>query len=134
LVVIGILIALSINWNEKRKQREKTEAILRQIVDELKIDIEVLQNVNKGYLYKDSLIQVFKNSDFINPSPDNLDSSALSDLIRTYMPFEVHDRGFQLLMEHTDELDNSFTESLEQLIIIYQDAFLPFLRQKVEVH
>ncbi len=123
LVVIGILIALSINnWNERGKQQEKTRAILSQVIDELLIDIEVLQNVNKGYLRKDSLINVYKRSDYNRPSPSNLDSSILVDLIRTYMPFEVHDRGFQLLMNHTDELNDEFAEDLERLIIIYQDA------------
>ena len=123
LVVIGILIALSINnWNEKRKQQEKTRSILSQVIDELLIDIEVLQNVNKGYLRKDSLITVYKKSDYSRPSSSNLDSSMLVDLIRTYMPFEVHDRGFQLLMNHTDELNDEYAEDLERLIIIYQDA------------
>ena len=123
LVVIGILIALSINnWNERRKQKEKTKAILTQIVDELLLDIEVLQSVNKGYLMKDSLINVYKASDFSKPLLSNLDSSEFHDLIRTYMPFQVHDRGFQLLMNYANEIDIKFADNLEQLIIIYQDA------------
>lgn len=132
LVVLGILIALQINnWNEKRKGEAKTKAILSQIIDELKLDVEVLQSVNKAYLQKDSLITVFKNSDFSQPLPSNLDSSEFHDLIRTYMPFEVHDRGFQLLMNHTDELDEDFSENLEQLIFIYQDA-IPMVIQYMD--
>ncbi|NVJ64378.1 MAG: hypothetical protein HWD84_09145 [Flavobacteriaceae bacterium] len=132
LVVIGILIALQINnWNEKRKGEAKTKAMLSQIIDELKLDVEVLQSVNKGYLQKDSLITVFKNSDFSQPLPSNLDSSEFHDLIRTYMPFEVHDRGFQLLMNHIDELDEDFAANLEQLVLIYQDA-IPMVIQYMD--
>lgn len=123
LVMIGILLALTINnWNEGRKQNQRTEAILLQIIDELKIDLQTLQSLNTGYTRKDSLINLYKASDFTNPKAENLDSAALRDLIRTYMPFTIHDRGFQLLTSHTDELDPSYAEDMENLIIIYQDV------------
>lgn len=123
LVVIGILIALSINnWNEGRKQKAKTEAILTQVIGELKLDIGILRSVNNGYAYKDSLVSIYKQSDYTKNLPTNLDTTELIDLARTYMPFEIHDRGFQLLTNHTDELDNLYSEDMERLIIIYQNA------------
>ena len=45
LVVIGILIALQINnWNEWRKDREKEKIILSDLADNIKINIQSLQN------------------------------------------------------------------------------------------
>ena len=45
LVVIGILIALQINnWNEWRKDREKEKIILTDLADNIKINIQSLQN------------------------------------------------------------------------------------------
>ena len=44
LVVIGILIALSINnWNEKRKERVKEREILVDLVENLKINVNALE-------------------------------------------------------------------------------------------
>ncbi len=132
LVMVGILLALTINnWNEGRKQKEKTEAIISQIIDELKLDIEVLQSVNKGYFMKDSLIEQYKKSDFDKPLKTNLDTTLLENMIRTYLPFEIHNRGFQLLMDHTDEVDDQFAEDIERLLIIYQDAF-PHIEKYME--
>ena len=46
LVVIGILIALSINnWNEQKKTKEKEEQILSEIVSDLKYSLEDFDRV-----------------------------------------------------------------------------------------
>jgi hypothetical protein len=53
LVVIGILIALSINnWNEARKDREKEQLFLHKLTSNLSDDISSLKNI----IYSDSLI------------------------------------------------------------------------------
>ena len=45
LVVIGILIALSINnWNEYRKDRAKENIILNDLAENIKINIKTFQN------------------------------------------------------------------------------------------
>ncbi|MFY0593853.1 DUF6090 family protein [Roseivirga sp.] len=141
LVVIGILIALSIsNWNENRKKRQRTETILSQIIEELKLDIQTFNALENEFHEKDSLIDVFLQSDFSIASSQNLDSAEFIDLIRTYIPFQIHNRGFQLLMDHTDEIQDSYAEEVEQLIILYQDAaggietFMDGLLEVLEEH
>lgn len=48
LVVIGILIALSINnWNEKRKQNEQLTQYRKNLTAELKIDLTRLDDLNR---------------------------------------------------------------------------------------
>ncbi|MDA9987344.1 DUF6090 family protein [Crocinitomicaceae bacterium] len=50
LVVIGILIALSINnWNENRKIRNAEIGILKNLKTELKFNLEDLQKINKQH-------------------------------------------------------------------------------------
>jgi hypothetical protein len=45
LVMIGILLALQVNnWNEWRKDREKEKIILSDLADNIKINIQTLQN------------------------------------------------------------------------------------------
>jgi sensor domain CHASE-containing protein len=46
LVVIGILIALSINnWNEKNKAKEKETHALNEIISDLENNIETLTDI-----------------------------------------------------------------------------------------
>ncbi|TYA54312.1 hypothetical protein FVF61_08830 [Formosa maritima] len=57
LVVIGILIALSINnWNESRKAHDKTELLLKQVHKELAFNIDKANNVIERYRQTDTLI------------------------------------------------------------------------------
>lgn len=125
LVVIGIMIALQVNnWNNRRAQDEKTVAILNQIIDELIIDVDVIQDANEYYLFKDSLIEVYKKIDLKNipsNSETEFDEQNLIHLIRTFAPVEIHDRGFNLLMNHTDQLDKRFKKHVDMLVYLYQD-------------
>jgi hypothetical protein len=66
LVVIGILIALSINnWNEKRKQDRYERKMLVEIYSSLKSDYNRCQNlltgVKKQFIANDSIIKFIKN-------------------------------------------------------------------------
>ena len=59
LVVIGILIALSINnANERRIQKKKVIAYLTEIHRELSEDIKETNIAYNGYSYQDSLINI----------------------------------------------------------------------------
>jgi len=126
LVVIGILIALTINnWNQNRIQNQKTKVIFNQIISELVLDIKIIQDVNNVYLNKKSLIDEFVNTDFKNIKSQNketIDESKLINMIRTYAPLTIHDRGFNLLMNQTDELNNQYKEYIEELLFLYEDV------------
>ena len=57
LVVIGILIALSINnWNEERKASDYNRVLLKQVHKELAFNIKKANNVIEFYRKKDPLI------------------------------------------------------------------------------
>tara|TARA_R110002050_G_scaffold131228_2_gene252972 strand:- start:758 stop:1804 length:1047 start_codon:yes stop_codon:yes gene_type:complete len=125
LVVIGILIALQVNnWNEKQAQDDKTIAIFNQIIDEMIIDVRVIQNANEFFIYKDSLIDVYRKTDLksIPKSSDSvLSEDHLVDLIRTFAPIELHDRGFNLLTDHIDQVDKKYEKYVDELVYLYQD-------------
>ena len=62
LVVIGILIALSINnWNQEKKSLEKTNLLLTQVHKELAFNINKANNVIKRYRRNDSMIYYVLN-------------------------------------------------------------------------
>ena len=126
LVVIGILIALAINnWNQNRNQEQKTKVIFNQIINELVLDVGIIEDANKYYFYKNSLIDSYKKADFTNVklhSNNEIDESDLVDMIRSYAPISIHDRGFNLLMNQTDELNNQYKEYIEELLFLYQDV------------
>ena len=62
LVVIGILIALSINnWNEKRKDNKISEEYLVGITNDIKKDLEQIDNILKAQINDISLISSIEN-------------------------------------------------------------------------
>ena len=125
LVFIGIMIALQVNnWNEKKAQDNKTLAIFNQIIDEMIIDIQVIQDANEFFIYKDSLIDVYRKTDLKSipkSSETVLSEDHLVDMIRTFAPIEIHDRGFNLLTNHIDEVDEKYEKYVDELVYLYQD-------------
>ncbi len=64
LVVIGILIAVSINnWNEQRNQKEELANICQTIIADIKNDIEEIDIVLAHYVKEDSLFIKVLNSE-----------------------------------------------------------------------
>ena len=126
LVVIGIIIALQVNnWNTQKEQDRKTVAIINQVIDELIIDINVIEDASKFYMYKDSLIDVYRKTNLKNlpkKSDSLLDEGNLIDLIRTFAPVEIHDRGFNLLMDQADQVDPRYKEYIDDLVFLYEDV------------
>lgn len=86
LVVIGILIAVSINnWNEGRKGRNNKNAMLAQLWEENKVNMEVLEDDTN---YRDSVAYMYKNAQKILETDSllNVDSilkPALGKLFRS---------------------------------------------------
>ena len=125
LVVIGILIALQVNnWNNDREKDNKTKAIFGQIIDELVIDVQVIKDANQYYIFKDSMIQAYRDIDvkmIPRESDTIIDDYDLLEMIRTYAPMEIHDRGFNLLMNQADQMDKEYESYINDLVYIYQD-------------
>ena len=91
LVVLGILIALSINnWNTKRLDKVEEKVILENLLNEFVInltDLEVtITNREKGLNANRELLALM-NTDIGKISTDNLDSLiGISRYITTYEP------------------------------------------------
>ena len=89
LVVIGILIALSINnWNENRKQNAQIAKYAKSLVQDLEKDIAMIDTINntsKQISYRiDSLANYVRNSKIEDIS--NLDIICLT-WVRLYRPY-----------------------------------------------
>ena len=56
LVVIGILIAVSINnWSETNKQNQELQNIYANVLEDLNMDVNHIETIIKGYKDRDSL-------------------------------------------------------------------------------
>lgn len=126
LVVIGIMIALQVNnWNNKIAKDANTKAIFGQIIDELAIDVQVINSANNFYMFKDSLIQAYVEIDpkkIPLKSDSIIDYDDLIDMIRTFAPMQIHDRGFNLLMSQVNQMDKEFKPYIDELVFLYQDC------------
>lgn len=120
LVIIGILIALSLNKaNEAKTQEKKVEAILRQIQDELVTTIEKSNQLIELYRNKDSLINLVINhkvsiTDF--KKPDNV---ALRFLNTSYDVLIIQHEGFNSLMLKSEILSDKYTALVNGLKRLY---------------
>lgn len=76
LVVIGILIALQVNnWNEKRKEEEKTQLLIEQVYSAIKRDNDALNS--NIIFYNDQL----KDCDILNKRADSLSDQELVEML-----------------------------------------------------
>ncbi|MGI9531433.1 DUF6090 family protein, partial [Lutimonas sp.] len=89
LVVIGILIALSINnWNENRKERVQEGIILQQLLSDFTSNLEQLdQKISFRNDFMKSSLGLFEMID--NPQLRNKDS--IDILIGRTMPYATYD-------------------------------------------
>ena len=82
LVVIGILIALSINnWNEKRKERALEKNLLENLVENLEQNTERLiiqiERINKDREADNLFLSIIDNNQFYNDSLEKYFHKAL---------------------------------------------------------
>ena len=126
LVVIGILIALQINnWNELNKERKSERIILKEIRDNLKIDLvdfesNISQLQNKASSSK-SLLELFENYSIYNDS-----IGYFFYYLRTYPHFSNKSNGYNLLQ--SKGLDIIQNDSIRKRITdLYEDRY-PYLK------
>ncbi len=96
LVVIGILIALSLNnWNEERKDQNKLVNVYRLIDNDIKNDIKDLQSIVDFYSDKTSVFEKVVNDSI---SPDLMDNG-LSKLLNSHPHIVLNKKGVSQLKE-----------------------------------
>ena len=136
LVVIGILIALSLNnWNENRKKTDSEKGILTNIHKDLTIDSIQFDYYRSDFQKIEALhVQLYK----IGINNEDLDSISEPSLIRRSLFFkQIIGADFN---EFADNLDNpkirkalmSYTSSLSDMETIYRFELLPLLSEKLK--
>jgi len=112
LVVIGILIALSINnWNEEKKSDEKTKILFAEVQKELLHNIKRTNYVIDFYLEKDSIAYkvIKKKADAEDYKKDH---GLYKSLVYGYYRVVVEDDAFQNLLNS----ESSFTKKQDSFI------------------
>jgi len=104
LVVIGILIALFINnWNENRKNQNQLTNIYKEIEINLKTDLSNIDAVIEEYEQLDLRLEKMVSDEYSNSLLDSITSDNYTDCIpclgdiNSYIPFEIQNKGLQLL-------------------------------------
>ncbi len=121
LVVIGILIALSINnWNEERKNKLKETVHLEGIMTDLKMDIRYLEflisrNIkrSKEYASLDSLVKLRSNKIF------DVEFSDIFNLSRQTATFYPRIGAYSSLISENSAGLISNKELLSQIKLVY---------------
>lgn len=129
LVVIGILIALSINnWNQERIQNSKSQELLRGIRKDLDKDITTLTRMINHYEDRMSFFERHLSSeDFSNLPTDTLDKiidGFAGTFYHTTQSYEkVKNLGISQICSDSslsERIDNYYSRSLEFTKIIVQ--------------
>jgi len=118
LVVIGILIAVSINnWNEKRKQNHELNNILLKVGEELKNDIAKIDEVFETYEQTDT---IFKNVLASKYSSDDYKTNPeIAFIIFGYPELSFNQRGVSLLKNFKGDMSNQKEAFAQELIEFY---------------
>ena len=120
LVVIGILIALSINnWNERKKNQEKLMNIFIEIQNDLSKDILRLDEILIWYKKTDSLIYLVLNDSLT--MEDYKDNPNISQITYFYESFDIHANGFNNLMNNLNYIESTHQPIVDKLKNLYTE-------------
>ena len=148
LVVIGILIALSINnWNERRKLQNTLKSVYAIIKIDLLTDIKNIDKVLNGDARRDSLFRRVINKEMTKE--DYLNCKNCSSILFGFPDLSLNTRGVKLLEDnsavfnaHQDSLyvdigifyahfNTELSVALDEVIIDYNDNISYFKNNKV---
>ena len=133
LVVIGILIALSINnWNEERKDIQKETAILAEILSDLDKNVALLNTVlgDTGNLKKRHASMLMLDHHLENKLPWQDSLSTHFPNIFTYYNVNYKTSGFSSFLSFGSDLIRD--DSLRQHIGVYYTNNVPQTRQQLD--
>ncbi|MBN3520981.1 hypothetical protein JYB62_13310 [Algoriphagus lutimaris] len=132
LVVIGILIALSINtWNEDRKDRIYEQKMLNEIYRSLINDASYIRNHTIGYRIAtvDSSIKYFDQMLLgLDPNPNNL--KYYFERLTWGLTFQINEGPYEGLK--ANGLDKIRNDSLRNTLMRYFDFAIPRYEELIE--
>jgi len=120
LVIVGILIALQINnTNELRKTENKIISILREVQNDLGLDIQKSDELIAYYKERDSIIKLVKTDQLTYEDYKNDIRNNLRYVIMNAFHMKIHDNGYTNLMENVDNIPEHLKEVIGPLNEIY---------------
>lgn len=121
LVIVGILIALSINnWNENRKNEIKIRSMLKQVQEELASNIEMCDETIEFYREKDSLIYLILNKKVSYEDYKENKIPGLEYVIYNNAPLKIRDNGFNTLLDNTSIISKKYMPVFSELKDLYK--------------
>lgn len=119
LVIIGILIALQINnANELRKTERKVVAILKEVQNDLALDIQKSDELIAYYSNKDSIIRLIQ-TDKLSYEDYKNDFKRLQPILSSAFHIKIHVNGYNNLMENVDDIPEHLKAIIDPLNEIY---------------
>ena len=120
LVVIGILIALSINnWNEERKAKEKLNLLFVKVQKELLYNVKEANSDIEDYRQKDSLIyKVLSREMNADDYMSNKDLS-LMYLGTSYLSVTIVDNAYKSLIQ----FDTEISKQQDSILIMLKELY-----------
>jgi hypothetical protein len=126
LVVIGILIAVSINnWSETNKQKQELNNIYTNVFEDLNADIAHVDEIIKGYKSRDSLFSKVMNGNMTKQ--DYYDCINCTKIITGYPDLAINKRGYDLVSNYNSNSKSSKDDLQIEIIQFYT-------RQLVKLH
>ena len=126
LVVVGILIALSINnWNENQKQKKQLDAIYTTVEQNLKTDLKNIKLPIEFFETLDSTLTIILTTNYSTSFLDSINETnylqciPCKSNINMYEPFEKQDNGFELLKKYEDNESTEGNEFSQDIIQFY---------------
>lgn len=118
LVVIGILIAVSINnWNENRKQNKELNQILLKVKEDLSNDIIKIDRIIDFYNQSDTIFTSVINSKYTREDYKN--NPKIGHLIFGFPELSFTKRGVNLLEKFKGNLNVEKEELVQEIIEFY---------------
>jgi hypothetical protein len=127
LVVIGILIALSINnWNEERKTKDTIKGIYAIVKSDLESDVKTIDWLLDISKERDSLFQRVINKeitydDYVNCAP-------CASILKGFPDIKIKTRGLKLLEENS-----AFLNSNQDSLSIQVSDFYAYFNTEIDV-
>ena len=131
LVVIGILIALSINnWNENKKSENQLNNIYNEVELNLKSDLSNIDDVIKQYEQLEIRLEKMITGEYSSIPLDSINATNYSDFIpakkdiNNFIFFEIQDKGLGLIKTYNDFNTSGNRDLTNEIIQFYKNAEL----------
>jgi len=122
LVVIGILIALSINnWNENQQDKAKVDRLLKNIQKDIEMDVANIIDIIPYYATKDSIGRLVLNNSITEKDYKIPNIQYLHSLVLFLQPLNLKRGGYDKLMNVQEIIPEEYDTIVEHLNIQYDD-------------